>query len=342
MGAVEPGISSNKYLYLDVVGFTRERSVETQAVIVAALNAVVRDALRESEIPERARILLPTGDGMCIALLEGSGPFDVHVRLALSILNLLRLSNEREELPARRFEVRIGLNENVDNVVEDINGNPNVAGAGVNDANRIMMLADGGQVLVGSTVHEHLRSREAYMRAFRAYEATVKHDVPLKAYQLILDRPGLSVDVPRAFAPKPWKERRLSRVAALYVAEAVRNRGVIVAAGVPEAASTVWLWLRALDRADVEKRRDYRHPVPRMPAEAGMSPGGELAYYARQDAHVVAELADSIGSELSEYEACFEESDEGTVWVFVSERGREKLCAEYPDLLAGLGDPGTE
>ncbi len=33
------------------------------------------------------------------------------------------------------------------------------------------------------------------MRAFRAYEATVKHDVPLKAYQLVLDRPGLSAFV---------------------------------------------------------------------------------------------------------------------------------------------------
>jgi hypothetical protein len=59
-----------KHIYLDVVGFTKNRSVEAQADIVQLLNLAVRQSLERNSITRSKRILLPTGDGMDIALLN--------------------------------------------------------------------------------------------------------------------------------------------------------------------------------------------------------------------------------------------------------------------------------
>jgi hypothetical protein len=75
-----------KYIFLDVVGFTNQRSVEAQTDIVEVLNSVVRRSLKEQDVSNDKYILLPTGDGICIALLNIEDPYDVHIQLALRIL----------------------------------------------------------------------------------------------------------------------------------------------------------------------------------------------------------------------------------------------------------------
>ena len=64
------GILPVKYVFLDVVGFTHNRSVETQSDIVRSLNAIVKTSIQASGIPEENQILIPTGDGICVALLK--------------------------------------------------------------------------------------------------------------------------------------------------------------------------------------------------------------------------------------------------------------------------------
>ncbi len=44
-----------KYVFLDIVGFTRNRSVEAQSDIVGYLNGIVNDSLASSQIPESDR-----------------------------------------------------------------------------------------------------------------------------------------------------------------------------------------------------------------------------------------------------------------------------------------------
>ena len=77
----------------------------------------------------------------------------------------------------RKFHVRIGINENVDNLIIDINGKLNVAGSGINMSQRIMSCCDGGQILISQTVYEFLSAREEYMNLFKVYPATGKHNV---------------------------------------------------------------------------------------------------------------------------------------------------------------------
>lgn len=79
-----------RYVFLDVAGFTLNRSVEAQASIVGTLNRIVRQTLRELGI--KNRILLPTGDGMCIAI-DAPSDIDVHIRTALKILEHLNKYN---------------------------------------------------------------------------------------------------------------------------------------------------------------------------------------------------------------------------------------------------------
>src|SRR5687768_3731812 len=125
-----------KYIFLDVVDFTRSRSVEAQSDIVHSLNQIVKSSVDDNSIPDENRIFLPTGDGICVALLnieclQNIEPaYDSHLRIALGILKRLEEHNASIEDAQRKFNVRIGINENIDNVVIDINGNRNVAGDG--------------------------------------------------------------------------------------------------------------------------------------------------------------------------------------------------------------------
>lgn len=200
------GTAPIKYVYLDVEGFTNERSVEAQADIVDVLNGVVLGALDDLKIISDSRILLPTGDGICIALLGAANDLHLHLRLALRILTRLHAYNAGQPSEQRRFRLRIGINQNIDNLVTDINGRPNVAGAGVNVAQRIMSVADGNQIMVAATVFDNLRYRERYTSDFREYKATVKHAVQLAVYQYIGTSEGLDTQVPRAFSPDSLQE----------------------------------------------------------------------------------------------------------------------------------------
>jgi len=138
-----------KYLFMDIVGYTKGRSTDAQSEIIRYQNSIVCEALEAERIKPAHRILIPTGDGMCIALIKGSQPLDILVRLALAILDRIAKHNSIAPDKAHQFEVRIGLNENEDNLVIDINGRPNVAGAGINMAQRVMSKGDAGHVLNG-------------------------------------------------------------------------------------------------------------------------------------------------------------------------------------------------
>lgn len=187
-----------KYIFLDVVGFTHNRSVEAQSDIVNALNKIVRDSVSEHNITKGRVIYIPTGDGICIALLNVENPFDIHIKIALGIIERVQKHNATTESEVRKFQVRIGINANTDNLVTDINGQPNVTGAGINMAARIMDMADGNQILVGRSVYDMLRYREKYAFSFNSYQTKVKHGTVLDVYQFVSDGfEGLNTDTPQ-------------------------------------------------------------------------------------------------------------------------------------------------
>lgn len=190
-----------KYIFLDVVGFTRhDRKVEAQADIVKQLNEIVSETIKEKAVLENKRIFIPTGDGMCIALLGVENPADIHIQIALSILDRLNEYNTSIDNETRRFQVRIGIEANTDTLVVDINNQQNIAGAGISMASRIMNLADENQILVGDGVYNVLKHRERYASAFMAFNAIVKHDTRITVYQFVGEGyDGLNIEPPMHF-----------------------------------------------------------------------------------------------------------------------------------------------
>lgn len=135
-----------KHIFVDIVGYTHSRSVEAQSDLISTLNRIVNEALRQQQVPHESVIFIPTGDGMCISLINLFSPYDIHLKLGLSILELLESHNKDEKDEMRQFQLRIGINENIDNLIIDINGNKNISGSGINFAARIEGLGDKQQI----------------------------------------------------------------------------------------------------------------------------------------------------------------------------------------------------
>lgn len=174
-----------KYIFLDIERFASGRTIEAQTGILRKLNGIVLASLKECQIPADKLILLPTGDGICIVLLDISQPYDIQLKIALRILRKIHRHNASQHDDLSKFTVRIGLNENNDTLVTDINNRRNVAGAGINYAQRIMNLGNGGNILVGGGVHSKLSQRQKYYKSFRKYVAPVKHGENLIVYQFV-------------------------------------------------------------------------------------------------------------------------------------------------------------
>lgn len=334
-----------KHIFLDVVGFTRNRDVVAQARIVELLNGLVSSCLEQHEITEDDSILLPTGDGLCITLLSVETPHDIHIRIALDILKELHRHNIDPDSPeSHRFEVRIGINDNTDILVLDINNKRNIAGAGINGAQRVMSLADGGQVLVSSRVYENLRYWPTYINAFDQHSGTVKHGERMGVYQLKLDRPGLNVEVPSAFkpTPKPLKpqEPRLPRVMAYYLAHAIANQQTILEKDLSnEDAVILLLYMRAKDSEEEADATQFEKLYPDT-YKAGKASFEEQykEHYSKIDRGVVylihRFMSDTyfFNDDLPLYK-CFHQTSDGVVdFRFANDAGRAKLKKDWPQI----------
>ncbi len=331
-----------KYIYLDIVDFTRNRSVEAQSDIIAALNSLFRRAIRDAGASYSQSIFIPTGDGICLALLEHQDTeYDIHVQIALQLLKHIQRHNKATPDTMRQFSVRIGINENLDNLITDINGKLNVAGLGVNLAQRIMGNADGNQVLVGQAVYERLRAREKYMQCFRPFHAVVKHGDSINLYQLIdAAAEGLNNDPPTAFAPKPITQEdvKLTKLAAYYFAFAIRHKDWLYSIrSQPTADQTavVLLYFTAYDALQQSETSPYDSPpLRRAYGESAVPFSEQLAYYAEQDFWCISTLAACIADAyLRTFSDCFEETGyDRQNWAFVNKTGIERLQRDWPDL----------
>ncbi len=332
-------------IFLDVVAFTKDRTVEAQSDVVAALNDVVRNAVSTRPIPPEDLILIPTGDGIAIALLDIPG-VDVHLKLALEVLRLVEEHNEAAQNAMRRFEVRIGINENVDNIIQDINGRRNVAGAGISMAQRIMDQGDGGQLLVGQIVYDTLRQRESYYSCFRSFGATGKHGVAFPVHQFVAEgTPGLNTDVPSLFASRQAEAPKLSKLAGYYIAHAHANQAFLVSRkNDPKRDFAAVALLVSLADDSVEKSAT----PPHQEAHTKTWGAGERSFnqqyehYLEMDFWPLADLAGLLEEKhLSRFANCFEINGHMTDYAFVSHSGVQKVQHDWPDLARefGLGPP---
>lgn len=135
-----------RYVYFDVVDFTKSRSIEAQTDILLDLNRIVAEVISGVEGLIDQAILLPTGDGVCICLVNTIRSYDLDIRIALDVLDRLFLLRKEKIDQARQFEVRVGLNENQDNLIVDSRGCPSFSGSTLRSAQMPPSNPAGGRI----------------------------------------------------------------------------------------------------------------------------------------------------------------------------------------------------
>src|SRR5437762_3151512 len=181
-------------LLMDVVGYSK-MLVNEQIECLQELNQIVRgtDTFRKAE--ESGKLIrLPTGDGM--ALLFFRSP-EEPVQCALEVCRELK-----KHPPIR---VRMGVHSGPVSQVKDVNETPNIAGAGINVAQRVMDCGDAGHILLSKHVADDLTEYRHWQPFFRDLgECEVKHGLRLHVFNLCKDEIG-NPNVPEKFQRRRWK-----------------------------------------------------------------------------------------------------------------------------------------
>jgi class 3 adenylate cyclase len=159
-------------VFLDIVGYSRT-TVTQQVELKTAFNAVLAEALHHVGAAER--VVLDTGDGAAVCFL--GDPED-----ALFAANTMAQAAARAPGPAG-LSLRIGVNLGPVKVVKDINGNPNILGDGINDAQRVMSFAEPNQILVSRSFFEVVsRLSQEYAQLFQF--AGVRKDKHIREHEV--------------------------------------------------------------------------------------------------------------------------------------------------------------
>src|SRR5213595_3878993 len=167
-------------LFVDIVGYSK-LLLNEQSEILDELNEVVRSAEQVRLAQDAGALLrLPTGDG--VALIFRHSP-EEPARCALEISQGLTTHPE--------LRVRMGIHSGPVNQVADVNERANIAGAGINIAQRVMDCGDAGHILLSKHVAEDLESHERWRPYLHDLgEVTVKHGVSVRIVNLYTDDLG--------------------------------------------------------------------------------------------------------------------------------------------------------
>jgi class 3 adenylate cyclase len=165
-------------LFFDIVGYTKT-PVNTQTLIKRKFTVLLSGCLAKLEDGER--IILDTGDGAAIGFLQ-------HPEDALEVAMNFRSAvtyNNHQDFPD--LYVRIGIHMGPINVVQDMNGQSNMVGDGINDAQRVMSFAGSEQIYVSRAYYDFVsRLSREYDELF-VYRGSQKdkHERAHQVYELI-------------------------------------------------------------------------------------------------------------------------------------------------------------
>jgi TolB-like protein/Flp pilus assembly protein TadD/class 3 adenylate cyclase len=167
-------------LFIDIVGYSK-LTTEEESEALPELNRIVRstEAAREADAA-RQLIFLPTGDGIALVF---TGSIEEPVECALQLSQMLHM---KSNLP-----VRMGIHSGPVHHVADVNQRENIAGAGINIAQRVMDCGDAGHILVSKRVAEdlgHYRRWQPYLHDLGEFE--VKHGDIVSVVNLYGDGAG--------------------------------------------------------------------------------------------------------------------------------------------------------
>ena len=210
-------------LFMDVVGYSKllldeQREVQQQLTEIVRNTEQVRSAEAVGKL-----IRVPAGDGMALVFFNSpEGP----VQCAIEISKVLKTQT--------LIQLRMGIHSGPVNVVRDVNDRTNVAGAGINIAQRVMDCGDAGHILLSKRVAEDLaQSRQWHPCLHDLGECAVKHGVPLFLVNFYTDEVG-NPQLPEKI--KKTQEERAAAAAASRPPPMVLRKNVLLAAATLVAA----------------------------------------------------------------------------------------------------------
>jgi tetratricopeptide (TPR) repeat protein/class 3 adenylate cyclase len=203
-------------LFIDVVGYSK-LLINEQSEQIQTLKEIVRGTEQFRLAEAEGKLLrLPTGDGG--ALVFRNNP-EAPTLCAMEISKALKNHPE--------LRIRMGIHSGPVNEISDLNEQANIAGAGINVAQRVMDCGDAGHILLSKRVADDLEQYPRWRPCLHELgECEVKHGVRIGIVNLHRDGIG------NPQIPKKFRQAKAARAAKLWkVGAAILVLGLLLAGG---------------------------------------------------------------------------------------------------------------
>src|ERR1700757_1579746 len=161
-------------LFIDIVGYSKLLITE-QSERIQKLKEIVRGTEQVRLAEAEGKLLrLPTGDGG--ALVFRNSP-------EAPVLCALEISKELKKHP--ELCVRMGIHSGPVNEITDLNEQANIAGAGINIAQRVMDCGDAGHILLSNRVADDVEQYTQWRSLLHDLgECEIKHEQKISVINL--------------------------------------------------------------------------------------------------------------------------------------------------------------
>jgi CHASE2 domain-containing sensor protein/class 3 adenylate cyclase len=189
-------------LFIDIVAYSK-LAIDQQKEVVQQLNRYVRDSEQFRRADTAGKLIrIPTGDGVALAFFTSP---DAPVRCAIEVSKAVRNSSA--------LQLRMGIHSGPVDQLSDVNERSNLAGTGMNMAQRIMNCGDAGHILLSQRVADDLIQYTRWRSQLHDLgDVEVKHGVRVSLVNLYTDEVG-NPEVPqslrRSVGRKPIEKARV-------------------------------------------------------------------------------------------------------------------------------------
>ena len=175
-------------LFIDIVGYSK-LSINEQRAVVDELTSVVRgsEQFHKAEAADKL-VKIPAGDGMALVFYTNpEGPVQCATEISRALKNHPKL------------QLRMGVHSGPVSGLVDVTERANVAGAGINVAQRVMDCGDAGHILLSQRVAEDLDQYDPWRPLLHDLGACeVKHGLRVGVANLYGDEFG-NPQLPKKF-----------------------------------------------------------------------------------------------------------------------------------------------
>src|SRR5438874_5789768 len=185
-------------LFIDIVGYSK-LLIHEQSERLQRLREIARatEQFRAAEA-EGKLLRLPTGDGGALVFRDSP---EAPVTCALEMSKALKNHPD--------LRVRMGIHSGPVKEVTDLNEQANIAGAGINIAQRVMDCGDAGHILLSKRVAEDLEEYARWRQLLHDLgTCEVKHGATLSLVNLYSDQIG-NPETPKKFKEDEEREKKI-------------------------------------------------------------------------------------------------------------------------------------